>query len=133
MKVVVGIFDSERDLDSAIRKLAEHGFEDKVFEQSILAQETGINVLPTGTFASSSIPGQIGTFSVQTGHDRATNTQLFKKHLQDDFHLPDELVENYATSFLHDAKFVIVKVQSDRAEEVMEILRVANASQVNQH
>lgn len=132
MNVVVGIFDEEHDLEIAVRHLAEHGFEDTVFEQSIIAQETGVNVMPTGTF-SGSIMGQSGTFGVQLNHDRTANTQLFKGHLKDDFGLSAEIVESYATSFQHDAKFVVVRVQSDRAEEVMDILQDCKASRVNQH
>jgi len=132
MNVVVGIFDQERDLENAIRRLAEHGFDETVFDQSIIAQETGVNVLPTGTFAGS-IAGQVGTFGVQTGHDQAANTKLFKDHLKDDFHLPAEVVESYATSFMHDAKFVIVRVKKEQAQEVVDILRASKASKVNQH
>lgn len=132
MNVVVGIFDDESDLDNAIRRLAERGFEDTVYDQSIVDQEIDDGV-PMLVPATSSTPGEIGTFGGHMGHDRAANARLFKAHLEDEFHLSSKLAESYATTFFHDGKFVIVKVKNDRATEVMDILRACNASQVNQH
>ena len=136
MSVVVGIFDDESDLDNAIRRLAERGFEDTVFDLSIVDQEIDDGV-PMVVPATSSTPGEVGTFGGHMGHDRAANARIFKAHLEDEFDLPAKVAESYATyatSFFHDGKFVIVKAgDKRRASEAEEILRSCNASQVNRH
>ena len=132
MSVIVAIFDDESDLDNAIKRLAERGFQDTVFDQSIVDQEIDDGV-PMVVPATSSTPGEVGTFGGHMGHDRAGNARAFKAHLEDEFDLPAKVAESYATSFFHDGKFVIVKVKGERAAEAAEILRVCNASQVNQH
>ncbi len=39
----------------------------------------------------------------------------------------------YATTFLHDGKFVVVDADSERAEQAMKILRDCGATRVNRH
>ena len=45
MTTIVGIFDSTRDMDRAVERLAEAGFEDTVYDDAIVALEA-VNVGP---------------------------------------------------------------------------------------
>ena len=59
-------------------------------------------------------------------------TTIVGAHLAD-YRLPDEVIEGYATTFYHKGKFVLVKTDPLRAEQVTQILRECRASQVNRH
>ena len=41
MATIVGIFDSARDLDKAVERPARAGFEDTIYDESIVAGEAG--------------------------------------------------------------------------------------------
>jgi PAS domain S-box-containing protein len=47
--------------------------------------------------------------------------------------LPNKVIEAYATTFSENGRFVLVKTDTVRAEQVMEILRECGARQVNCH
>ena len=64
--------------------------------------------------------------------DQDTVVQAFKAHLAH-CHLPNEVIEAYATTFSHNGEFVLVKTDTVRAEQVMEILRECGARQVDRH
>ena len=113
MTIVVGIFDNPKDLDETIVKLGDQGFEDTVFDESIVAQEKGLTKL-------------------DAEHKDALLT-AFKKHLLKDYHVPAEVINGYATSFFHEGKFVVVKTDAKGAPEAMEIMRRGGASRVNRH
>ncbi len=113
MTIIVGIFDNPQNLDQTIMKLAEQGFEDTVFDESIVAQEKGVSRL-------------------DAEHKDALLAS-FKKHLLKDYHVPEEVINGYATSFLHGGKFVVVKTNAKGAEQAMEIMRGGSASRVNRH
>lgn len=112
MTIVVGIFDSPQALDQAIVQLAEHGFDDTVYDQSIVAQEMGV--------------------SRPTAEDRHAIVEAFKDHLKE-YHVPPEVIAGYATSFFHDGKIVIVKTDGKRASKAEAIMRECRASRVNRH
>ena len=61
-----------------------------------------------------------------------TIIRAFKTHLTH-YHLSNEVIEDYATAFYRNSKFVLVKTDTQRAEQVMEILRECGASRVNRH
>ena len=48
-------------------------------------------------------------------------------------HLPDDVIEAYATAFYHKGKFVIVRTEPECDKHVMKILRECGATRVNQH
>jgi hypothetical protein len=113
MTIVVGIFDNHQDLDRAIVNLAEKGFEDTVFDESIVAQEMGVTKL-------------------QPQHQHAL-VAAFKKHMLKDYHVPQEVIAGYASSFIHDGKFVVVKTDTKRAPDAVETMQSSGASRVNRH
>lgn len=124
MTTIVGIFDNARDLDEAVERLAEAGIEDTVFDEAIVAEEAG-NVGPA-------LGMDIVKPDSRPKPDRHTIVQAFKSHLADD-RLPAEVIEGYATTFFHQGKFVLVRTDPQRAEQVIQILRGCHASQVNRH
>jgi hypothetical protein len=129
--VIVGIFDNARDLDQAVERLAAAGFEDTVYDEAIVAEEPrNIGPIPVGpVLAPGAVPAQV-LGSVEP--DLSTIVRAFKSHLAD-YHLPDNVIEAYARAFYHKGKFVLVRTEPERAEQVMEILRECGASRVNRH
>ncbi len=113
MTIVVGIFDNPQNLNDAILKLADQGFEDTVFDESIVAQEMGVSRL---------------------GPEHKNDlVKVFKKHMLKDYHVPKEALNAYAASFYHDGKFVVVKTNGKDAEQAQEIMRRGGASRVDRH
>ncbi len=127
MNVVVGIFDNDRDMDNAIRQLADQGFEDTVFDQQIIDQE-GASGLPP-VLPTSGVPPTL----ITTATSVPRKDQAFKDHLKNEFNLPAKVIDSYAATFLHEAKFVIVRVAKSRAQEVIDIMRASKASRVDEH
>ena len=112
MTIVVGIFDSPQALDEAVVQLNEHGFDETVYDQSIVAQEMGV--------------------ARPTAQDKHAIIEAFKSHLKE-YHVPSEVIASYATSFFHEGKIVIVKTDGKRAPEAERVMRRCNASRVNRH
>jgi hypothetical protein len=124
MTTIVGIFDNARGLDEGVERLAESRIEDTVFDEAIVAEEAG-NVGPA-------LGMGILTPDLPPKPDRHTIIQAFKAHLAD-YRLPDEVIEGCASTFYHKGKFVLVKTDPQRHEQVIQILRECRASQVNRH
>ena len=124
MTTILGIFDNARDLDEAVERPAEAGIEDTVFDEAIVAEEAGTvgPALGVGIVKPDLLPKP----------DRHTSVQAFRAHLAD-YRLPDEVIEGYATTFFNKGKFVLVRTDPQRAEQVIQILRGCHASQVNWH
>ena len=140
MTVIVGIFDDARNLDKAIEALSDEGIEEAVFDQSIVSQETFSSVAGTFVPGSPSLPGSPyilpghaqGDPGTVPGATRGEVSKLFRTHLQD-YHLSDAVIESYAISFEHGGKFVIVKVDPDRAQAVIDIFKRFEAARINRH
>jgi hypothetical protein len=131
MTTIVAIFDNARDLDEAIERLAGAGLEDTVYDEAIVGGEPG-NVGPVFASGLGAAPGMVVEPFVPPKPDRQAIVRAFKAHLAD-YALPDNVIESYATTFYHGGKFVLVKTDSERAEQIKEILWSCRASQVNQH
>ncbi|MDQ2696997.1 MAG: hypothetical protein M3Z21_16795 [Pseudomonadota bacterium] len=112
MTIVVGIFDNPQNLDEAIVQLADKGFEDTVYDEFIVAQEMGVQ-RPAAS-------------------DKHAIVEAFKRHLRD-YNVPAEVIGNYATSFFHDGKVVLVKANGQNADEAVAILRRCKATRVDRH
>jgi hypothetical protein len=133
MTTIVGIFDNARDLDKAVGRLARAGFEDTVYDEAIVAGQAcdvGPAVFAPGYApavvwgsAEPALPPKPGQHAI---------ARAFKAHLAH-YHLPDEMIEAYATTFFHNGEFVLVRTDNERAEQVMEILRECGATRVNRH
>jgi hypothetical protein len=129
--VTVGVFDHVQDLERAVERLAAAGFEDTLYNEAIVALDAGdvatVGRVPIPVVA----PGVVATeASGSVEHDLPTIVRAFKSHLAD-YHLPDQVIEDYAMAFYHEGKVVLVRTLPQRDEEVVRILRECGASQVN--
>ena len=133
MTTTVGIFDNARDLDRAVERLARAGFDDTVYDEGIVAGEA-VNV-GSAVFAPGYAPAVVwGSAEPDSPPkpDLDTVVRAFKAHLAD-YHLPKDVIKAYATTFYHNGEFLLVKSNTERAEQVMEILRDCGATRVNRH
>jgi PAS domain S-box-containing protein len=128
---IVGIFDSERDLDRSVGRLAHAGFKYTVYDEAIVAEEPGS--FGSVVFWSGYGPAvSWGSTELITKRGRHRVARAFKARLAD-CDLPIKVIEAYATTFSENGRFVLVKTDTVRAEQVMEILRECGARQVNCH
>jgi hypothetical protein len=65
--------------------------------------------------------------------DRNTIARAFKDRLARQHGFSSVDTDAYATTFLHDGKFVVVDADAERAEQAMGILRDCGATRVNRH
>lgn len=132
MTTIVGIFDNTRDMEQAVVRLAEAGLEDAIYDDAILAQETE-NV---GPIVASGAAQPVLARSVRPDSPSKPNIdtiiRAFKRHLAN-YHLPSDVINAYATTFLHGGKFILVKADPERSEQVIAILRQCGASRVTPH
>ena len=133
MTKIVAIFDNARELDKAVEQLVRAGFEDTVYDEAIVAEEpsnAGMVVFAPG-YAPVMVWGSAEP-ALKPKLDQQTIVRAFKAHLAD-YHLPDEAIEAYATTFYHNGEFVLVKTDNARAEQAMQIVRECGATRVNRH
>ena len=132
MTTIVGIFDNTRDMEQAVVRLAEARLEDAIYDDAIVAQETE-NV---GPIVASGSAQPILARSVRPDLPSKPNIdtimRAFKRHLAT-YHVPSDVINAYATTFLHGGKFILVKADPRRSEEVIAILRQFGASRAVAH
>ncbi|HEY5706018.1 MAG TPA: extracellular solute-binding protein [Terrimicrobiaceae bacterium] len=132
--------DDARNLDSAIERLSDAGIEEVVLDRSIVSQEAFSSVAGTFLSGSPGLPASSyvmpthapGPPGVVPGASQGEIIELFRIHLGD-YKLSDEVIKNYATSFEHGGKVVIIKVDKARAEEVVSIFKKFDAAQIHRH
>ena len=125
--VTVGIFDHVQNLEEPVERLAAAGFEDTRYDEAIVALDAG-DVAPVGRVPIPVLAlGVVAEASGSVEPDLPTIVRAFKLHLAD-YHLPDQVIEDYAMAFYHEGKVVLVRT---RDEAVVRILRECGASQVN--
>src|SRR4029450_11452177 len=61
--------------------------------------------------------------------DRRIIVEAFKAQLGR-HNLSHDVINGYATAFIHDGKFILVKTDAERAEQAMEVLGDCNATRV---
>jgi hypothetical protein len=134
MVTVIGIFDIDkaRGLDQAVERLAAAGFDDTVYNEAIVPEDAG-NVAPVFV-PGTAPPVVVGSINPDSPHksDLRTIVRAFRTHLTQ-YHLPDEVIAGYATTFYRNGKFVLVRTDTQRAEQVIDILHECGASRVNRH
>jgi hypothetical protein len=135
MTTIVGILDSASDEDKVVERLAAAGFDGTVYDEAIVTEEPG-SVDPAGpTLAGGSAPEVVlgsNAPNLIPKRDKHSIVRAFKAHLAD-YHLSDDVVEAYATTFYHGGKFVLVRTDAERAGQVLEILKDSGATRVNRH
>jgi hypothetical protein len=97
--------DNAPDMDKAVERLAAAGFDDTVYDEAIVPEDTG-TVAPV--FAPGSAPPVVlDSPDSRPEEDLRTIVRAFKTHLAR-YHLSDEVIEAYATEFYRNSKFVLV-------------------------
>ena len=73
MTTIIGIFDNARDLDKAVNKLARAGFEETVYDESIVAEDTpkgGPIAFALGSYAGNFLGQCEAGLAIQAGPQR---------------------------------------------------------------
>ena len=134
MTTIVGIFDDAWNVEKAVEQLAAAGFEDTVYDEAIVAEQPGsAGAIPFR--APGSAPEKVlgsDAPNLLAKPDRHTIVQAFKAQLGH-YNLSHDVIGGYATAFLHNGKFILVKTDAGRAEQAMRILRDCGATRVNRH
>ena len=131
MTTIIGIFDNARDLDKAVNKLARAGFDETVYDESIVAEDA-----PRGEPIAFALGHTPATFwdtkpVLPSKTDRSAVVRAFKAHLAD-YNLPEDVIEGYAIT-LHHSEFVLVKTDANRADQARNIMRDCGAIRTDRH
>jgi hypothetical protein len=138
MTTVIGVFDNDSDLEVALNRLYEKGFNDvRVVDRT---QQTGVDpVVPAAAFAPGNglnsggmatngaypaallVPGFVGL------DDERLNSSYLLENL--DFPLSDEEADFYANAMRNGGKLLIVETDDDHGDMVWSVMRNSNASQ----
>jgi hypothetical protein len=128
--VVVGIFDNSPDLECADKRLAEAGFEGAVYDEAIGAEEScDVNPVAVGPVLA---PGVMATDESGGRESEVPGIDVFRSHLAD-CHLPNEVIDGYATAFAHRGRFLVVRTEPECVKHIVTILEDCHASRVDQH
>jgi hypothetical protein len=136
MKTVVAIFDAAEQLEDAVNRLATARLDAAVVDENSLAQEPG-SVDPVGPAlvpgaAAEVIAGRDAP-NLIARRDKNALDRAFRARLDEDYGLPDDVIDAYATSFAHSGRFVLVRADDKDADRAVEMLRASGASRVNKH
>ena len=100
MITIIGIFDNSRDLDKAVNKLARAGFDETVYDESIVAEDA-----PKGDPIAFALGHTPATFwdnakaVLPSKRDHSAIVRSFKAHLAD-YNLPADVIEGYAITLI---------------------------------
>lgn len=136
MSTVVAIFDAAEQVDDALNRLAAAGLDAAVVDENSLAQEPGsiepvVPAVVPGA-AAEVIEGRDASNLIPK-RDKHALGRAFRARLDEEYGLPDDVIDAYATSFAHNARFVLVRASDKDADRAVEMLRAAGASRVNRH
>jgi len=90
-------------MDRAVERLAAAGFDDTVYDEAIVKEEPGSVDPAIPTLAPRSSPEVVlgsDEPNLLPKRDKQTIVRAFKSQLAD-YHLPNEVIEAYATTFYH--------------------------------
>ena len=110
MTTVVAIFDNARDVQ-AVTRLPRAGFEDTVYDEGIIGEAHSLGLVFAGGSAPAVVWGTAES-AVDRELDHHAVVQAFKAHLAD-YHLPDEVIEAYATTFSHSCEFLLLRPRTN--------------------
>jgi hypothetical protein len=132
MTTIIGIFDNARDLDKAVNKLARAGFDETVYDESIVAADASQG--EPIAFALGHTPATFWDNPkpvLPSKTDHSAVVRAFKAHLAD-YNLPEDVIEGYAIT-LHHSEFVLVKTNASRADQARAIMRESGAIRTDRH
>lgn len=132
MTTIIGIFDNARDLDKAVNKLARAGFDETVYDESIVAEDASKGEPIAFALGHTPVAFWDNAKPVMPSKpDRGAVIRAFKAHLAD-YNLPDDVIEGYAIT-LHHSEFVLVKTDASRADHVGRIMTECGAIRADRH
>ena len=135
MTIIVGIFDDASSVEKAIERLAAAGFDDTVLDEAIVAERPGGADAARPVRASGAAPDMVlgdDAPNLLPKPDRNTIVQAFKRELGR-YNLSPEVINAYATAFVHNGKFVLVRTDDERASEAMNLLKESGSTRVARH
>ncbi|HEY5744306.1 MAG TPA: hypothetical protein VIS99_17410 [Terrimicrobiaceae bacterium] len=140
MTTIVGIFDDAAKLEDAAARVAASDLQAEVLDENIIAQDPG-SLDPVGpTLAPVAAATEPPRSEVAKNPpdliprgDKQSLARAFRERLSRDYALSDEVLSTYVTTFSHSGKFLLVRVEKDRTEEVTKSLKDAGATRVNRH
>jgi hypothetical protein len=135
MTIIVGIFDDAWSVERAIERLAAAGFDDTVLDEAIVAEQPGGADAARPVRASGAAPDMVlgsDAPNLLPKPDRNTVVQAFKRELGR-YNLSPEVINAYATAFLHNGKFVLVRTDDERAAQAMNILKESGSTRIARH
>lgn len=142
MTTVIGIFDTDSDLEVALNRLYDKGFND-VRVVDVSKHDAVEPNIPAAAFAPALGPNNIspsGTGPVipaalfVPGFVEVNNETLNGQYVVTNLELPlsDEEATFYADALRHGGKLVVVNTDDDHANMVWSVMRNSNASQYTQ-
>lgn len=135
MTTIIAIYDDSLKLEKAIEQLTSKNFQEEVIDPNILTRQADHPAQPGPGI--SPVPGvAVGTPTAaspaQTDEARQEAVRLLRDRLGR-LHLSDEEIKHYTNLFNHQGKFLIVKSDTERVSQAVDIMRANGASQVNKH
>ena len=128
--VVVGIFDNSPDLECADKQLADSGFEGAVYDIAGGAEEScEVNPVAVGPVLA---PGVVTADESGDRESEVNGLGVFRSHLAD-CHLPNEVIDAYATAFAHRGRFLVVRTEPECVKHIVTILQDCHASRIDRH
>jgi hypothetical protein len=142
MTTVIGIFDTDSDLEVALNRLYDKGFNDVRVVDVGQRDEVDPSV-PAATFipavgANNASPaGNLGVLPAAVfvpGFAGVDNETLNSEYVMTNLDLPlsDEEATFYADALRHGGKLVVVNTDEDHSDMVWSVMRNSNASQYTQ-
>jgi hypothetical protein len=128
--VIVAVFDNSQELDEADKRLTAEGFEGVVYDEAVGADEA-CEVTPVAVgplLAPSVAPTDDGS----RPEADLPGLPAFRSYLAE-CHLPDDVVEAYATAYAHQGRFLVIRTEPECVKHIMRILQGCRASRVDQH
>ena len=128
--ILVGIFDEAQELERAAERLAAEDFEFTIFDEALATEEPCVvDPIPIGSLlAVGPVPAQErNTDSNLSAIGRTVRSRLV------DYHLPDDMIETYATALYHKGTLAVVRTEPELADQVIEILQDCRASRVDRY
>jgi hypothetical protein len=137
MTTVIGVFDNDSDLEVALNRLYEKGFNDvRVVDRGLksgpetvipAAFAPGNNLSIGGTTANGAYPGAVLVPGFVGLDDQAVNSAYLLDNL--DVELSDEAADFYANAVRNGGKLLIAETDDDHSDMVWSVMRNSNASQ----
>jgi hypothetical protein len=143
MATVIGIFDTDSDLEVALNRLYDKGFNDvrvvdvsqhDAVEPNIPAAAFAPTLGPNNTSPSGTAGPVLPAALFVPGFADVDNERLNGEYLVTNLDMPmsDEEATFYADALRHGGKLVVVNTDDDHSDMVWSVMRNSNASQYTQ-